>query len=366
MPSNPMNASARTSMCAVLVSLATLSGAASGCKKSVAASGPAKDDPIVKAATATVTEQPMPHKLALTGSLTANESSDVAANASGAVMATFVERGVFVEKGFVLARIDARTAALSAAEAKAQAEGARTSLQLAKNECERIDKLFKSGAIAGVEYDRQKGVCETAQFSAESADARYQMAQKGIADSAVRAPFAGMIAEKMVSAGEYVQPSTKVARVVAIDPLRLELTVPESSVALLRKGLAVTFHVAAFADTAFHGEIRYLGPSLRATSRDLLVEAVLPNADKKLRPGMFATAEVDLGERPALTMPKTAVRNDGSLRRAFFVVAGRAEERLVKLGEEKGDLVVVEQGAHAGDKVIVPLTPDVIDGARIQ
>ncbi|MBI2393418.1 MAG: efflux RND transporter periplasmic adaptor subunit [Deltaproteobacteria bacterium] len=308
----------------------------------------------------------MPKLLTLTGSMIPNEASDVAANASGAVLSTAVERGAFVEKGEVLAKLDARSAALSTAEAMATANAAKANVEIAQAECDRVEKLYKANAISGVEYDKQHASCTSAIWSAKVADARVDLAKKGLGDATVRAPFAGMIAERYVSAGEYVQPASKVARVVSIDPLRLEIVVPEQSVPLVKVGLDVDFKVSAFPEQSFKGAIRYIGPSLRPGSRDLLVEAVVPNTDKKLRPGMFATARIALGERPAPVIPATAIRVDGTLRRVFAVVGDHLEERLVKLGEEKDGVFEVEQGLAAGEKVVSPLTPDVRDGAKVK
>lgn len=308
----------------------------------------------------------MPKFLVLNGSLTPNEASDVAANGMGAVLATLIERGAMVEKGEVLARLDARTAALSTAEAEASANAAKANLEVAQSECDRLEKLFKLNAISGVEYDKQHAACVGAVWSAKVADARVNMARKGLGDASVRAPFAGMIAEKYVSAGEYVQPSSKVARVVSIDPLRLEITVPEQSVPLIKPGLEVDFKVAAFAEQGFKGSIRYIGPALRPGSRDLVVEAVVPNADKKLRPGMFATAKISLGDKDAPVIPLSAIRNDGTLRRVFVLVGDHIEERLAKLGEERDGMVEVEQGLVAGEKVVSPLKPEVRDGAKVK
>lgn len=343
-----------------------LFASASGCQRRGHPASVPPADPAISVQTADVVQKAMPRYLTLTGSLTPNESSDVAANGTGAVLLTQVERGQLVEKGDVLARLDARTAALSTAEADAQVGSAKAQLELAQNECDRVDKLWKANAISGVDYDKQHGACTSAIWAAKAAEARAAISRKGLSDATVRSPFAGMIAERYVSAGEYVQPSSKVARVVEIDPLRLEITVPEQQVALIKQGQQVDFQVSSFENATFKGAIRYIGPSLRAASRDLVVEAVVPNADKKLRPGMFATAKVALGQKDVPVVPKSALRIDGNLVRAYFVVGDHVEERLIKTGEEKDDSVEVETGAKAGDKVITKLGPDVRDGAKVK
>jgi membrane fusion protein (multidrug efflux system) len=339
---------------------------AAGCQRRGDAALAPPAEPPIAVSTVDVVEKPMPRFLTLTGSLTPNEASDVAANASGAVLSTAVERGALVEKGAILAKLDARSAALSTAEAVANANAAKANLEVAKAECDRVEKLYKAGAITGADYDKQHAQCTSAEWTTKVADARVNLASKGLGDATVRAPFAGMIAEKYVSAGEYVQASSKVARVVAIDPLRLEISVPEQSAPLIKVGLEVNFQVAAFNDESFKGAVRYIGPTLRAGSRDLLVEAVVPNAGTRLRPGMFATAKIALGEKPVAVIPVAAVRVDGTLRRVFVVAGDHLEERLVKLGEERDGLFEIEQGVATGEKVVSPVKPEAHDGARIK
>src|SRR5262249_3924047 len=154
----------------------------------------------------------------------------------------------------VLAKVDPRTAGLQAAEANANVESASSQEKAAQLDCERAERLLATAAIAQAEYDRQHNACTVALASAKAAKARLQTALKSIGDTSIRAPFAGMIAERYVSAGEYVQPSTKIARVVDIDPLRLELTVPEQAVAAIQEGQPVEFHVAALPNEPFHGK----------------------------------------------------------------------------------------------------------------
>ncbi|GAC1354448.1 MAG: efflux RND transporter periplasmic adaptor subunit [Polyangiales bacterium] len=340
--------------------------AATSCRQGNAAATQPTEDPPIQVATETVTKRPMPRYLELTGTLTPNQSSDVAADTTGKILSTDVERGSLVEKLQVVARVDPRTAGLQAAEAGANFEAAVSQEKQALADCDRAEKLYASGSIAGAEYDRQKLGCTVALSTAKAAKIRVQSATKGIGDTSIRAPFAGMIAERYVSAGEYVRPDTKVARVVAIDPLRLELSVSESAVGSIREGQPVDFHVSAFEKDSFKGSIRYIGPSLRPGSRDLLVEAVVPNVDRRLRPGMFATAAVDLGDAPTLTIPKSAVRVDGSLHRIFVVKDGHVEERLARLGVERDDRVAVEEGLVEGEVVVAPLGAQVHDGARVK
>lgn len=178
----------------------------------------------IKVQTVTVAEKPMPESLVLTGTLKANQESSVAADASGKVAATFVERGQRVKKGDTLAILDARTASLQVSTLNAQSQLAQANLEQAQRECDRVKALRDSGAISQAEYDRTTSQCQTGQWSVAAAQAQQKTAQKLVGDSVIRAPFDGIIGERSVNVGQYVQPATQVVTLYTPDPLRLELT----------------------------------------------------------------------------------------------------------------------------------------------
>ncbi|HVR62154.1 MAG TPA: efflux RND transporter periplasmic adaptor subunit [Polyangia bacterium] len=316
-----------------------------------------------------VSERPMPRFLTLSGTLTPNEESEVAAGASGKVLATYVERGMYVKKGAVLAKLDRRTLESAAAEASAQLESSRAQQALAKSDCERTQRLFDKGAISRVEYDKAHAGCTTAEWTSAAAAARKASTATALADTEIKAPFSGIVAERTVTAGEFVTPSTKVATVLEIDPLRLELTVPESYVQLIGKNMAVQFRTANDENgPPLRATVRYIGPAVRRASRDLIIEAVVNNPDRQLRPGLFVVARLDLGERPALVVPAAAIRDDGSTKRVYVAGAGekRLEERLVQIGEARSGFVTVVAGVNKGERVVATLNPTVRDGARFE
>jgi membrane fusion protein (multidrug efflux system) len=154
--------------------------------------------------------------------------------------------------------------------------------------------------------------------------------------------------------------------VVSIQPLRLELTVPESLIVRVREGLTVDFHVAAFPDRVFSGKIRFIGPSIEMASRALVVEAIVPNEGAELRPGMFATADVVLGARPMPVVPKTAVRTDEATSRVFVDHGNHVEERIVELGRAEEDVVAIAQGLRTGERVVSSIQPGLRDGAPVE
>jgi hypothetical protein len=149
-----------------------------------------------------------------------------------------------------------------------------------------------------------------------------------------------------------------VASVYDPDPLRLQLTVPEANVAAISQDMLVHFTVTAFGDQAFTGSVKYISPNIRESTRDLVVEAVCPNADFKVKPGMFAVAKIDRGDTPRPVVPKTSVVEDDTGARVFVVAGQQVQERIVQLGESVGDVTAVVQGVKTGENVVV--APDLV------
>ena len=191
------------------------------------------------------------------------------------------------------------------------------------------------------------------------------MASKSLSDAAVRAPFAGMISQRFVSVGEYVQPATKVVNLVELDPLRLQLTVSEIDVAHVQLGQSVDFSVEAYPGKAFSGTVKFIDPTVRTSTRDLVVEAVVPNAERLLKPGMFATAHLVLPDEKVPAVPKGALREEGTITRLFAVVEGHVEERIVQRGPERDGFVVILDGVRVGDRVITAPDDQVKDGVPV-
>lgn len=314
-----------------------------------------------------VREIKIPRVLTLSGSLAGAEQAQVAAGAAGKVLATYVERGSVVKKGAALARLDARMVSAQAQEAAAQVESLRAQQAQAQLDCDRTQRLFDKGAISKADFDRVHTQCETAKWSLAGAEARKVQTAEALSDTQIRAPFSGMVVDRAITAGEYVRPDSRVVTLVAVDPLRVELTVPEADVTAVKLGATVDFRLAAGKKGAvYHGRIRYIGPAVRQQTRDAVVEAVVDNPNRELRPGMFVTAELALGEQTLPAVPLAAIRQDGTQHHVFVVSGGRLEDRLVQVAAVVGGMVPIVKGVKGGERVAGTVTPDVRDGARVK
>jgi RND family efflux transporter MFP subunit len=343
----------------------------SGCHKSSAEAAPTEGKPEAAAPIAVkqmeVHELKVPRTLTLSGSLIGSEEAKVAAGAAGKVLSTSVERGAVVHKGAVLVRLDARTLGAQAEEAAAQVSSLKAQAAQAQLDCARTDQLFDKGAISKADHDKARTQCETTKWSVSAAEAHKNLTSEQLRDTEIRAPFSGMIVERFVSAGEYVRPDSPVVQLVDVDNLRVELTVPEADVAQVRQGMTIDFHTASNEEgPAYHGKVRYVGPSVRKQTRDSVVEAAVENQGHDLRPGMFVQARLSLGVQLLPAVPAAAVRSEGTLRHVFVVVGDHLEDRLVQVADPAEGMVPIVAGLKAGEKIAAEATPEMRDGAKVQ
>lgn len=322
--------------------------------------------PPVKVELGGVTHEQMPRLLTLTGSVIADRQSEVAANVSGRVTATYVERGMPVKAGQVIAIVDARAAGFQAAAATAQSQAAQTQVSLAKQECDRADTLFSQGAIPKSEYDRLKTQCTSQLYNANAAQANADLAGKLAGDTVIRAPIEGIVGERYVNVGEYVQPPTKVASVFSVNPARITISVPEPAVGRVKEGQTLDLEVSSWPGRTFTATVRFVSPALRPQTRDLIIEATAKNDDGALKPGMFATIKLVIGEEEQATVPVSAIKEDGTVRRLFVAKDNRAIEMVVKTGLVKDGRIAVYEALPVDTQVILKPPTGLSDGAAIQ
>jgi membrane fusion protein, multidrug efflux system len=348
------------------VLLITLSSAW-GCKGQAAeaSTGPV-EKPAVVVQTEPVLRIDVPRTLRLTGTLRGDRETDLAANANGRVLATSVERGEQVKPGQVLAKLDTRAASLSAAEARAQVDSSRAQEEQARLECDRYEQLKAKGAITDIEYQQKITQCRMLPLNVQAASARAALAAQNVGDGLIRAPFAGVVTERFVEVGQYLRQDSRVVTIVSADPLRLQITVPEAQVAAVKEGADVSFSVAAYPERRFGGKVRFVSGALRASTRDLVAEAVVPNPERLLLPGMFADVELVVGTERLPSVPARAVVEQDDQARLFAVVAGRLEERVVALGPKLGDRVSIRRGVREQEPVVVSGLSGLSNGQRVR
>jgi RND family efflux transporter MFP subunit len=370
---------------AVAACVACLPLLTAGCKRTETASSVAEIRPPAAVGIAPVKGVDEPIIVEATGSFQADESSDVAPDSTGRVVATPVDVGQHVSKGAVLIRIQAVDAKLRLEETRAAVQRAEANLKLAESQnalaqttAGRSDALLKGGLIPQTTADEARTQAETsannvlvARASLAQVRAQLALADKAVSDVVVVAPFAGYISARRVAVGEFVQPSTAVVTLLRIDPLRLQLTIPSIQAAQIVVGQAVTARVDAFAGQVFEGKISAVNPLIAAESRSFIVEAKVPNPGGRLKPGMFAVASIDQGRTErAMLVPKRAVIEDANTNSfRVFVVDGdnKARVRVVQLAarQNQPESTKILTGIKEGERVATSNLAELYDGAPV-
>jgi RND family efflux transporter MFP subunit len=356
-----------------------------GCRGTQTASPPPEARPAISVAVATVSGVDEPVIVEATGSFQADESSDVAPQSSGRVMATPVDVGQHVAKGAVLVKIEDVDAKLRLDEVRAAEERAEANLKLAESQnalaqttAKRNAALLTGGLIPQTVADEARTQAETASHNVQvaraalsQARAQQALAEKAVADVVVTAPFAGYISQRRVALGEFVQPSTAVVTLLRLDPLRLQLTIPAVQAGQITTGQTVTARVDAFPGKIFEGRITAVNPMIVAESRSFMVEARVANPGALLKPGMFAVASVDQGRTErAMLVPKRAVVEDVNTNSYRVIVVdgeNKARVRVVQLAarQNQPDSTKVLTGIKEGERVATSNLADLFDGASV-
>lgn len=294
-----------------------------------------------------------PLRLEALGTARANESIEVRPQVSEVVTAIRFDEGQRVEAGTVLVELDD-------IEAVADVAAVRASLVDLEAQVRRTRELYQTSAIAASELDQRVAQRDAARAALAAAKSR-------LADRKLRAPFAGTLGLRRVSVGSLVTPETVITTLDDTDPIKLDFEVPATSLALIEPGLRVEAHSASWRDDLFKGEVDSVDTRVDPVSRTVTARALVPNADGKLRPGMFLTVELLRDDVAALVVPEEAVVPEESRQSVFVVGEGeRVEQREIRTGRRRPGQVEVLAGLDPGERVIVEGTQKVRVGTSVR
>jgi multidrug efflux pump subunit AcrA (membrane-fusion protein) len=279
---------------------------------------------------------------------------------------------------------------------KAAYESSMASAKLAAADARRYENLVKSGDVSQSSFEKIKTQGETAENAANSARKQYEaqvnsarqnfgaieaaraalhaaesqfaQAQKGLEDTAIRAPFDGFVTDRPAAVGQWLATNSKVATLVRIATVKLQLQIPEQQAGMAKNGMTVTARVAAYPNRDFIGKLIAVVPSVNSSSRAFMAEARFDNPKADLRPGMYASAKVMLeGTERAIFLPAKAVFYDNTTdaSHVFSVVNGAARLNVVLRGDTDGAQVRILSGLAGNETVILNNQADLFDGAPV-
>ena len=286
------------------------------------------------------------------GSLLADESVVIRSEIAGRIGSLDIEEGRRVEKGRVLAR-------LADEEWTAIARQNEATLSLQQLKMTRAVELRDKKVMSQQEYDETQAALDQARAALALARARLDK-------TVIRAPFSGILGLRRVSPGNYLEAGQELVNLEAIDVLKVDFSVPERFAVQLQPGQTVNVRINAFPGESFPGAVYAIDPRIDETTRSFLLRARIANSDGRLRPGMFADAELVLAVRAdALWVPEQAIVPVGEQQFVYRVVNGKALLTLVQLGLRKPGQVEVTTGLEAGAAIVSEGQQKLIDGTDV-
>ena len=333
----------------MICSAALLAG---GCdQKKAAATGGA---PVTQVVAVEARRETVFENLSLVGSLLPDETVDIKSEIDGVVLEINFEEGKPAEKGRLLVRLDDSKLAAAVAESEAN-------FKLSESTYQRSKQLFEKTLVSQQEYDQAASVYDVNK-------ATLALKTRLLRDTRIYAPFAGIVASRRVSPGQVIGKDTVITTLVGLDPVKVEINVPERFLGRLNIGQAIEMTVAAYPGKSFKGEVYFVTPSIDSLTRTALVKAKIPNPQHELKPGMFANLDLTLQAREnALVVPEPALIPSGD-RVTLYIVDGQMEAqiRAVKVGVRMAGVVEILSGLQPGERVIVEGIQKVRPGGKVK
>jgi RND family efflux transporter MFP subunit len=360
------------------VLIMALSGVLAGCtNERRAASAPPETVSNVSVIVAQKTM--VPDWLEAVGTVRAAQTSQVASQVMGNIVEIRAHEGDRVQAGQVLAILDdaqprsatdQAVAAVTAAEKELSATD--SDLALAGTTLKRYQQLYEKKSVSPQEFDEVKARYQSAEARRDMARAGQAQANAGLTQARtslgytrIRAPFGGVVTEKKADAGMLASPGLPIFTIEDTRSYRLEVTVDESELHLVRIGQVSPVTIDALGNVPLSGKVVQIVPAADPASRSFLVKVELP-ADARLRSGLFGRARLPRGERSAVLIPRTSLVERGQLQGIYVLEANQiAGLRYVTLGKSAGEQIEVLSGLQDGEKLVAVPGDRELGGKRI-
>jgi membrane fusion protein (multidrug efflux system) len=319
--------------------------------------------PIVTVSTMKVTSSLWQPKLKAVGSLRARVGVNVTTELAGMVQTIYFTPGAEVTKGQVLVQLNAAAEIGLLHSLEAQVELAKITYQR--------DKLqFAAHAVA-------KQVVDTDEWNLKKLQAQVEEQNATVQKKTIRAPFTGRLGINDINPGQYLNVADKITTLQALDPIYADFFLPQQALAQLKLGQAITVTIDTFPGRIFYGKITTIQPAIDTSTRNVEVEATLPNPKLMLTPGMFAHVEVDVASPTTyITVPQSAISFNPYGDIAYIVLdEGKKDNKnqpiitvrqvFVTVGETRGDQITILKGLKTGDTVVTSGQLKLKNGSRI-
>jgi len=392
---------------AVLAVFATI--LASGCSKSVTGSVLGDSSQTTPVHVYTVAEETTRRHVQAAGSLYALEESTLSSEVEGRVSQVLVDVGDNVKEGQALIQLDPQELQLEVDRQQGLVRQVRAQLGIgtgdppptdpqklasvqraaadlfdAERKNGRAQEMFKDKLISQQQLDEAASRFQSTRASYTlalqevdrlkallvSSEASERLAEKKLSDATIRAPFSGSIKTRDVHPGEYLRVQGPVMVLVRTDTLRARLAVPERWAGWVKHGATVDLQVEAFPGETFHGHVSRINPAVAQDSRTFEAEALIANPEARLKPGFFVQASIPSEkEEKTIFLPEDAVNYRYGVYKVFLLKGNRVSEHQIRPAgqteDQRGKRFEVAEGLKPGDRVAVPISGDLHDGATV-
>jgi len=291
---------------------------------------------------------------AISGTLVADREARIRAEVSGALLQSYVEEGQRVEAGAALGRIDDASVKDAQLSAKSLVTQAAVAAEQADRELKRSRTLAAAGAIADRDVESAERGSLAAQAQLADAKARLSTAEKNLRNTTIRAPFAGIVSQRSASPGDIVSPGTALYTIIDPRSLRLEASVPTSALGDVKLGAPVLFTVNG-SDRPLEGKITRVSPSVDPQTKQVRLQASVPNEKSELVAGLFVEGRIASEKRVGVMVPEQAIDQTAVRPYVIRLKSGKIEKVEVQLGvrDEAAAVYEVRTGLASGDTVLL-------------
>ena len=288
---------------------------------------------------------------------TPNSPAQLCFLVSGKVLSVGLREGEYVKKGQVLASIDPTDYRLALAAARAQADQARVGYERAEDEFKRMKMLYDSKSLAPNDFQKYKASYDSARQQYEQAVASEKLSRKHLTDGTLRAPTSGYIAKRSIEPGDTASPGRVAFEIVQIDPIEVNVGVPETDVRLVKIGQKADITVPALPGKSFLGTVRVINVSADPNTRTYMTRISVANREHELRVGMVAEATI-LGNRTIAmaTLPGDAVVCDPQGATQVYVYypdQKRVYTKRVEIGTAVNRNVEIKSGLSGNELIVL-------------
>mgnify|MGYP006288852141 CR=1 FL=1 len=313
-----------------------------------------------------VTKGTVEKELTYTGDVKAEQEVKVFSKIPDRILGFEKDEGDYVEKGDVIARIEATKIKQAVVQAEAALASAKAQLANLKSEYQRAERLKKEDVMSEQQFETIKTQYEATQAAVEQSRAALIQAKSQLNDATITAPISGVIGVRNYEQGDMASGPLPLVTIVQMKRVKVEINAPEQDLGQLKEDLCANIKVTSYPDETFVGRINKIRPVLDPITRMGKIEILVDNEDRRLKPGMFAEVTICINTlQDVIVVPKHAVIENTALKRVdgqdvaitkthiFVVENDTAFLREVDVSYSNGSVSVVSDGLNVSENIVV-------------